>query len=346
MKKKDSELSRRDFLRKASTATLIGAVGVSSACDNSKKEPPAAARAQTRGQPVEPAAPPAGGAGAAADKAAEATPESAPAADGDVPKKAARVVLVRDDSVLDEGRNAKREVLAKMVDDGVVALLGAGDAAAAWARLIRPDDVVAIKSNHWRFLRTPPALEEVLRERVEGAGVPADRIAIADRNMRKSDVFKNATALVNVRPMRTHHWSGVGSLLKNYINLYPEPSEWHGDSCANLAGLWEMPSVKGKTRLNILVMMTPLFHGKGPHHFHAKYTWAYRGLLIGTDPVAVDSTGLRILEAKRAQHFGKNMPFAVEPKHIRVAQEKYGLGIADPDDIELVRIGTQKDVLI
>jgi hypothetical protein len=60
----------------------------------------------------------------------------------------------------------------------------------------------------------------------------------------------------------------------------------------------------------------------------------------------VDSTGLRILEAKRAQYFGKNMPFAVEPKHIRVAQEKYGLGIADADEIELVRLGTQKDVLI
>ena len=44
-------------------------------------------------------------------------------------------------------------------------------------------------------------------------------------------------------------------------------------------------------RLNILVMLTPQFHGVGPHSFSSRFTWPYGGLLVGTDPVAVDATG-------------------------------------------------------
>jgi hypothetical protein len=258
----------------------------------------------------------------------------------------ARVVLVRDDGVLKKGRREVPEVLERMTDQGVTTLLGESDPAAAWARLFRPDDVVAVKSNQWRFVRTPIALEKILRKRLEAVGIAPKDIAIADRRLRKNDVFVRSTALLNARPMRTHHWSGVGSLIKNYVNLHPEPWAWHDDSCANLAGLWELPYLKGKTRLNILIMLTPLFHGKGPHHYHAKYTWKYNGMLFGTDPVAVDSVGLRILEAKRAQHFGKSKPFAVPAKHIRVAEEKYGLGVADPAKIELIKLGSDKDILI
>ena len=104
--------------------------------------------------------------------------------------------------------------------------------------------------------------------------------------------------------------------------------------------------MEGKTRLNILVMLSPLFHGKGPHHFHAEYTWNYKGLIVGFDPVAVDSTGLRILEARRRAHFGKEEPFATPVTHLKVADEKYRLGNADPSRIEVVKLGWQEDVLI
>jgi hypothetical protein len=126
----------------------------------------------------------------------------------------------------------------------------------------------------------------------------------------------------------------------------PMPSMWHGDSCAKLAGVWEMPFVKGKTRLNILVMLTPLFESKGPHAFNARYTWPYKGLIVSTDPVAADATGLRILHAKRKAFFGKDEPLVTSPKHIRVAQEKYQLGVADTGNIELVKLGWKQDILV
>jgi hypothetical protein len=260
--------------------------------------------------------------------------------------KRARVVLVRDREVLGEGRQVNARVIARMLDDAVTALVEEPSAEKAWSRLVRPADTVGIKSNEWEFLPTPPELEEILRIRVARAGVAADRIDIGDRGILERPVFQRATALINVRPLRTHHWSGVGSCIKNYIMFTKTPWDWHGDSCADLAGLWDLPAVKGKTRLNILVLLTPLFHGKGAHHYQAEYTWEYRGLIAGTDVVAVDATGLRILEAKRRAYFGENLPLSTPAKHIQVAQDKFRLGVSDPSRIEVVKLGWEEDALI
>jgi hypothetical protein len=258
----------------------------------------------------------------------------------------ARVVLVRDEKVVDGSGRADGAVLGRMLDEAVVALLDKPDAAGAWKSLVGPSDVVGIKSNVWRFLRTPAELEEGLAERLVAAGVKPENISADDRGVLRNPVFRRATALINVRPMRTHHWSGVGSLLKNYIMFTETPADWHGDSCADLAGLWELPPVRGKTRLNILLMLTPLFHSKGPHDYSPRYVWPYKGLIVSTDPVAADATGLRILEARRREFFGKDQPFEVPPKHIAVAETKFGLGVADPARIELVKLGWSEGALI
>lgn len=225
-------------------------------------------------------------------------------------------------------------------------LLEESSPSAAWKRLLRPSDTLGIKSNVWRFLPTPKEVEQILTRRAVAVGIDESRISIDDRGVLSNPIFRQATALINVRPMRTHHWAGVGSCIKNYIMFSPEPASWHDDACARLAGLWEMPSVKSKTRLNLLVMLTPLFHGKGPHHFQSRYVWQYNGLLLSLDPVAVDATGLRILQAKRRAHFGAEQPFAVEPKHILLADQKFGLGVADPSRIELIKLGWMEGVLV
>ena len=257
-----------------------------------------------------------------------------------------KVILIRDANVMDDNRIVDAAVIATMLDQALAALVGESDPAKAWARLIKPTDTVGLKTNEWRFLRTPLELEAAVRKRVEGVGVAPERISIRDRGVLSDPVFQSATALINARPMRTHHWAGVGTCIKNYILFHPTPSDWHEDSCANLGGIWKLPIVEGKTRLNILVMLSPLFHGKGPHHFHAEYTWNYKGMIVGFDPVAVDSTGLRILEAKRRAHFGKEEPFATPVTHLEVAEKKYRLGNADPSRIEVIKLGWQDDVLI
>jgi hypothetical protein len=272
--------------------------------------------------------------------------EDRPSGEEGSPKKKPRVVLIRNEEAVSAGGATNEGVLARMLDEAVASLMETNEPQEAWKLLIKASDTVGIKSNVWSFLRTPPAFEQAIRRRVMEVGVPAERIGIDDRGILQHPVFRKATALVNVRPLRTHHWAGVGSLIKNYIMFVEEPSAWHGDSCADLAGIWDLPVVKGQTRLNILLMLTPLFQSKGPHDYSSEFIWPYKGLLVGTDPVATDATGLRILEAKRKQFFGGQRPFNVSPKHIQVADRKFGLGVADPAKIDLVKLGWSDGALI
>jgi hypothetical protein len=313
--KKSKGITRRDFIKGATVAGagLVGAGGVLNCQDNTQKPIPTQKK-----QPVQ----------------AEPTTSNS------------TVVLIRNPKIMEKNGQINTSVLTEMMNQAMASLFDKTSDQEAWAQLFSADDTVGIKTNVWRFLATPKELEELLVQKVIGCGVKADRIAVDDRGVLTNPVFQKASALINVRPLRTHHWSGVGSCIKNYIPFVEKPWEWHGDSCADLAGLWDLPQTKGKTRLNILVMLTPLFYGKGPHHFQANYTWDYHGLLLSQDPVAVDATGLRILEAKRRAHFGKSVPLATPAKHIVVAQQKHKLGAADPKRIKLIKLGDQEGSLI
>ncbi len=257
-----------------------------------------------------------------------------------------RVVLVRHPDLFDEASRLNGKIARQMLDDAVTALTGDPDPAKAWKKILKPGDVLGVKSNVWHYLPTPAELEDGIRERALESGVEKENISIQDRGILANPVFTNATALINIRPMRTHHWSGVGTLLKNYIMFVDRPSDYHGDSCADLAAIWKLPLVKGKTRLNILVMFTPLFHSVGPHNFNQEYTWQYNGLLAGFDPVAVDATGVRIIAAKRREYFGENRPLNPPAKHIQLADTRHHLGTSDPAKIELIFLGWEKDRLI
>jgi hypothetical protein len=260
--------------------------------------------------------------------------------------KKARVVLIRNAALINASGTIDKKVLTAMMDEAVVKLTQTGSVAEAWKKIIRPEDVVGIKTNQWRSLPTPAELEEILKARVMDTGVTESNISVKDWGVLNDPVFKRSTALINTRPMRTHAWSGVGSLLKNYIMFSPQPPSYHDDSCADLAKLWVLPEVKGKTRLNVLVMITPLFHGVGSHHFNKEYTWPYQGLIVGIDPVAVDSVGVQILQAKRREFFKEDRPLNPPAKHIFLADTRHHLGTADPAKIDLVKAGWQEGMLI
>jgi hypothetical protein len=257
-----------------------------------------------------------------------------------------RVVLIRNNSALNEDGTANKQVLEKMLNEALEKLTGLSSSSEAWKSLLKPSDILGIKTNVWNKLATPPALEEIIKESAMQIGIGSSNISINDRGILKDEVFQKSTALINVRPMRTHAWSGVGSLLKNYIMFVEKPYQYHDDSCADLAAIWKLDHVKDKTRLNILVMLTPLFHGVGPHHFNKEYVWAYNGLIVGFDPVAVDSVGLRIIQAKRTAYFGEDKPLNPPAKHILLADTRHQLGTADPSKIDLIRLGDDEATLI
>jgi hypothetical protein len=276
--------------------------------------------------------------------AAAASLLPAPAGRSEEPNS--RVVLIRRREAVAAGGKVSGPVVREMLDEAITALFGEKDVRAAWRRIAHPGDVVGVKSNAWSRLRTPPELEAAITDGLGRCGVKPEDISVDDRGVRSNPVFRRATAFVNVRPLRTHDWSGLGTCLKNVIMFVPKPSEYHADACASLGAIWNLPELKGKVRLNVLVLLTPQFHGVGPHSFSPDYVWPYCGLLVGTQPVPVDATGARIIAAKRREHFREERPISPPPHHIEIAGSRYGLGPSDPARIDLVRLGWGEGALI
>ncbi len=257
-----------------------------------------------------------------------------------------KVVLVRDENVIDDKMRINANIIQDMLDKALCSLTNKKNAAKAWSKLFSSNDVVGIKSNEWSLLPTPFELERAIKNRLIEVGIAEKDISIDDRGVLYNPIFKKATALINVRPLRTHYWSGIGGCIKNYIMFVDEPSNYHDKYCSPLAKIWKLPLVKDKTKLNILVLLTPLFYGVGPHHYNAKYVWSYKGLLVGFDPVAIDTVGIEILKAKRKLFFGREIPFNPPPIHVTAADKEYKLGVSDIRRINIEYIGWKENLLI
>jgi len=258
----------------------------------------------------------------------------------------AKVILIRNASVLGPQGKVQEEILQSMLDEAVTSLLGVKEPLEGWRKLFKSSDMVGIKSNEWQRLPTPKELEAAIKRRLLDVGVAGENIDIDDRGVLNNPIFLNATALVNVRPLRTHHWSGVGTCLKNYIQFVPNRPDYHEEGCSPLGKIWTYPIVKGKTRLNILCCLTPQFYGRGANFFDKRYVWPYKGLIVGTDPVAVDTVGAHLLQLKRIAFFGEDKALDVPPIHITVADKKYHLGVSDLNHIQLIKLGWMEEVLV
>ncbi len=134
-----------------------------------------------------------------------------------------------------------------------------------------------------------------------------------------------ATALVVVPVLKDHDLSGVSLSMKNLFGLIHNPNKYHDSACSPyLADLLGHPDVQKRMRLVVCDALRAQCHG-GPSHA-PKWSWAYGGLLMGTDPVAVDRIGAEIIEERRRE---LGLPSLAEegrpPVHIAVAHDK-GLG--------------------
>lgn len=260
--------------------------------------------------------------------------------------KKSRVVLVRHSDAVDENYRLNATVIQEMLDEAVKTLLDQSDPVEAFQKLVKPGEIVGIKSNVWSYLPTPPEVEQAIQRRLMDAGVDEQNIGIDDHTVKKNPIFQNSTSLINVRPLRTHYLAGISGVMKNYIMFAESQPAYHPNSCANLGALFKLPMVKGKIRLNVLCVLTPQYHGRGPHHFSRRYVWNYKGLLVSQDPVAVDAVGLRLIIAMRTRKLGKERAIPPVPKHIEVADVTHGIGTSDINRIELIKRGWGEDILI
>lgn len=254
--------------------------------------------------------------------------------------RSATVVLVRDQRVLFGDHQVDVAVLNEMLGQTVTRVTGRPTPREAWRSLIKPDDTVGL-------VATPhlnPTHEEIIagvRGALVEAGIPADRIRLAQGGPQKAEA---CTALISLPALKAHWLTGIGTVLKNYITYSGHPSRYHDENNDRLGEIWLLPHVKGKTRLVLVDALRPLCD-KGPQA-DPRYLWDYRGLIAGTDPVAVEAIGLKIITAKREVLRGEPWPLSPPPLCVAMADKRYGLGTSRLGEITIERAGWAEGALV
>ena len=262
------------------------------------------------------------------------------------PGRSSRVVVARDQNALQEDNKVNVPVLKKMLEETLMRLTGQKTLKSAWLSLVKLDDVVGLVPTfgavRWE---NPNHTHQELVDAVEAslmeAGIPKDRI----RNVQcDAKLHQACTALVTLPALKAHWLTGIGTVLKNYIMFSARPSTYHNENNAKLGEIWNLPSIKGKTKLVLVDALRPLCD-KGPQP-DPRYMWAYNGLLAGTDPVAVETVCLRIINSKREALRGEPWPLSPPPLCVAAADEQYNLGTSKMAEIRVESFGWSQDLLI
>jgi len=250
------------------------------------------------------------------------------------------VALVRDEKALGANNAADAGTVKKMLDEAVKTATGESSAAAAWKKLIKPDDIVGLVPTK-AITPTHNELVEAVRAALQEAGVAADRIQIVQG---KRDLAEKCTALISMPGLKTHALTGLGTVMKNYITFSGKASYYHKEKNVELGAIWLMPVVKDKTRIVIVDALTALC-AQGPQK-DPKYMWNYSGLIVSTDPVAAETISLKIIQAKRNQVKGETWEISPPPLCVAAADKEYHLGTSDLAKIALKATGWEKDLLL
>jgi hypothetical protein len=250
------------------------------------------------------------------------------------------VALVRNQGALNSSNQVNELVLGEMLTQVLRSVTGKADDASAWRALVRSDDIIGlVHTDHLN--RTHPELVEAVKRSLKLAGIPEKNIWMVQGSPEK---VKQCNALISLPALKAHWLTGIGTVFKNYICFNGSPSSYHDANNAKLGEIWNMPHVKGKTKLVLVDALRPLCE-KGPQP-DPRYMWPYKGLIAGTDPVAVETICLKVIMQKRQALRGEPWPLSPPPMVVEMADKHYGLGTSKLDEIQIVRIGWMEDALV
>ena len=251
-----------------------------------------------------------------------------------------RVVLVRNEKVLDGKNKVDASALRQMLDETVIKFTGRGDAVAGWKSLVKPGETVGLVATP-HLNPTHEELIDAVMASLVAAGIPKKSILDGQGG---PDRPKACTVLIALPALKAHWLTGIGTVLKNYITFSGNPEAYHDENNIKLGEIWNLPFVKGKTRLVIVDALVPLCD-KGPQP-DPRYKWPYKGLIAGNDPVAVETVCLKIIMEKRRLIKGGPWPLSPPPVCVEAADKTYKLGTSNPENIRIEKSGWLQDALV
>jgi hypothetical protein len=250
------------------------------------------------------------------------------------------VTVVRDQHAMNADNVVNSEVLRPMLDMTLQSVTGKTSTKDAWLSLVTPADTIGLVATP-HLNPTHQEVVDAVKDSLIEAGIPEGKIVDAQGGPDKPEA---CTALIGLPALKAHWLTGIGTVLKLYIMYSGAPRNYHDQNNVKLGEIWNLPSVKGKTRLVLVDALHPLCD-KGPQ-VDPRYKWAYNGLIAGTDPVAVETVCLRVINQKRRLLQGEPWPLTPPPLCIEAADKTYLLGTSDWDKINVTHRGWEEELLL
>ena len=150
---------------------------------------------------------------------------------------------------------------------------------------------------------------------------------------------RTCSVVINLPVLKDHGIAGVSIALKNLFGAVHNPNKYHLTVCnPYVADVFMLPPIRTKVRLTICEAVVAQYEGGPP--YMPQWCWPMSSLILGGDPVALDSVGWQLIEEKRKEKGFK--PLAAvgrNPAYIATAADKdHRLGTNDPARIEVVRV--------
>ncbi len=182
------------------------------------------------------------------------------------------------------------------------------------------------------------------------AGNPAD--PHHRRSYLSRFITRDVNKLVNLSLLKHHQSAGVTGALKNLSHgLVNNVSRSHPTPTLNTCGTFipnivDHSIIRRKTVLNIMDGVLGAYHG-GPGGKVRKYVWEHNTLYFSTDPVALDKTEWKVIDAQRktvgmlpiatAKPDPDSTYLNMQVEHIEIASV-LGLGVYADDKIDVRRV--------
>ena len=150
-----------------------------------------------------------------------------------------------------------------------------------------------------------------------------------------ANIMGRADKIISMPVLKDHGIVGITMGLKNFFGAIHNPHKYHlngGDPY--VADLYSHPLFKNKIVLTIADGIVGQYEGGPPHQ--PQWQWNHGGLLVGEDAVAVDRTGLDIIEKKRAEAGVPSLSELSRFPHYLETAGKLGIGNFQKENIEIV----------
>jgi len=174
----------------------------------------------------------------------------------------------------------------------------------------------------------------------KGVGYTKDLFAHKEIGSLFSRIMTDYTdAQINMPILKDHALAGVTCGMKNYFGAIHNPNKYHDNGCDPfVADLNSMPQIKNKNKLIICDALRIQYNG-GPA-YHPQWSELYGGIIVGSDPVAVDFAGCHIIEKIRKNHNLPSLEKAGRKPHyiFTAADAEHNLGNSSMGKIDLVKI--------